>query len=414
MGLDPPPGGIGDLGRESPDPRPWRWSSILTLSGGVAVAFGSMFYAVSVLLTDEAAGGRFSTTALSLGYGGLVLVGGGLSYWIGKQADRRGVRPLILLGFALGTAGLIAFGRATEPWHVVAASWLLLGPAGGLTFYEPAFVAVDQWFGARYRARALAVLTVIGGLAGPIFLPGTEALVDAFGWRETTLVLAGAMALAGLAAAVLLPRTRPAIDAEGAVAEQSRHLRGDRRFVLFTLAMAMSFGAFQTVFFHRIAAFEEVGFAVASVTAWAALSSLLSFPGRYVGPYLAQRMGGIPLYAATVAIAGVAVLFMLGNASWMMPTHFGVFGLAFGALLPIRAVVMAGWYSGPAYGRIMGAQWSLAAVSGAAFPALAGIIRDAAGTYDPAILGTAALFGLAGLAAAAARPARATGSTSNG
>ncbi|HSR16200.1 MAG TPA: MFS transporter [Gemmatimonadales bacterium] len=389
----------------APDPgsRPWRWSWILALSGGVAVAFGSMFYAMSVLLTEEAAGGRFSTTALSLAYGGFVLAGGGSAYWIGKQADRRGVRPLIVLGFALGSAGLVAFGRATEPWQVVAASWLLLGPAGGLTFYEPAFVAVDQWFGARHRARALAVLTVVGGLAGPIFLPGTEALVGALGWRDTTLVLAAAMALAGLVAAMLLPRVRPHRTDEALPAPPSPRLGRDRRFVLFTAAMALSFGAFQTVFFHRIAAFEEAGFAVASVTAWAAVSSLLSFPGRYVGPYLAERLGGIPIYAGTVAVAGAAVLFMLGQSSWMMPTHFGVFGLAFGALLPIRAVVMAGWYSGPAYGRIMGAQWSLAAVTGAIMPALAGVLRDAAGTYRPAVWVTVGLFTGAGVAAMLSR-----------
>jgi MFS family permease len=379
---------------------PWRWSWILALSGGVAVAFGSMFYAVSVLLTDEAAGGTFSTTALSVGYGGFVLVGGGLAFWIGKQADRRGVRPLMLVGFALGSAGLVAFGRATEPWHVVAASWLLLGPAGGLTFYEPAFIAVEQWFGARYRARALAVLTVVGGLAGPIFLPATEVLVGALGWRETTLVLAGCMGLSGVVAWLVLPRV--ALSPDNATPEPRPPLRRDRRFVLFTLAMALSFGAFQTVFFHRIAVFEEAGFAVATVTAWAAGSSLLSFPGRYVGPYLAERFGGIPLYATTATVGGIAVLFMLGTTTWMMPTHFGVFGLVFGGMLPIRAVVMAGWYSGPGYGRVMGAQWSLAAISGAVFPAIAGVIRDAADSYDPAILITVGLFWLAAMAALAA------------
>ena len=99
----------------------------MTLAGGVAVAFGSMFYAMSVMLTDQAAGGEFSTTTLSLAYGGLTLVGGGLAYLIGRRADRTGVRSLTMAGFALGAAGLVAFGRATEPWQVVAASWLLMG-----------------------------------------------------------------------------------------------------------------------------------------------------------------------------------------------------------------------------------------------------------------------------------------------
>jgi len=82
-----------------------------------------------------------------------------------------------------------------------------------------------------------------------------------------------------------------------------------------------------------------------------------------------------------------------------MPFHFIGFGLTFGAMLPIRAVVMAHWYSGPGYGRIMGAQWSFAAVAGAIMPALAGVIRDATGDYAPVLVTVAFLFLLAATAA---------------
>ncbi len=369
------------------------------MSGGVAVAFGSMFYAVSVMLTDTAAGAEFSTTVLSLAYGGFVMVGGGLAFLIGRRADRHGIRTLTVAGFGLGAAGLIVFGRATEPWQVVAASWLLMGPAGGLTFYEPAFIAVDQWFGRAHRARALAVLTLIGGLAGPLFLPGTERLIDALGWRDTTLVLAGIMAATGLAEAVILPLGIPHQDRTAPTQAARRPLLIDRRFVLFTAAMALSFGAFQSVFFHRIAAFEEAGFAVVTVTVWAAASSLLSLPGRYAGPYLAERFGGIPLYAAATVLAAGAVVVMAGSGAWRMPVHFIGFGLIFGATLPMRAVVMAHWYSGPGYGRVMGTQWSIAAIGGAAMPVLVGLLRDSAGGYGPALIAVAGLFVLAAVAA---------------
>jgi len=358
-----------------------------------------MFYAVSVMLTDTAAGAEFSTTVLSLAYGGFVMVGGGLAFLIGRRADSHGVRTLTVAGFGLGAAGLVVFGRATEPWQVVAASWLLMGPAGGLTFYEPAFIAVDQWFGRRHRARALAVLTLIGGLAGPLFLPGTQRLIAALGWRDTTLVLAGIMAATGMLAAGLLPGGLPHRHRNAGTETVGRPLLLDRRFLLFTAAMALSFGAFQSIFFHRIAAFEEAGFAVATVTVWAAASSLLSLPGRYAGPYLAERFGGIALYAAATLAAAAAVLVMTGSGTWRMPAHFIGFGLTFGAMLPMRAVVMAHWYSGPGYGQVMGAQWSIAAVSGAAMPVLVGVLRDRAGGYGPALATAAALFVLAALAA---------------
>jgi len=358
-----------------------------------------MFYAMSVMLTDSGAGSEFSTTILSTAYGGFVLVGGGLAFVIGKRADQVGVRSLTIVGFVIGAIGLAAFGRATQPWQVVAASWLLMGPAAGLTFYEPAFIAVDQWFEARHRARALALLTLIGGLAGPLFLPGTERLIAAMGWRDTTLVLAGIMLLAAIVDALVLPHGIPKRVAGQSPPARPVKLLNDRRFVLFTVAMALSFGAFQTVFFHRIAVFEEVGFAVATVTLWAAASSLLSFPGRYAGPYLAERLGGIKIYAFATVLSAGAVLVMVGAGTWRMPFHFIGFGLTFGAMLPIRAVVMAHWYSGPGYGRIMGAQWSFAAVAGAIMPALAGVVRDATGDYAPVLVAVAFLFLLAATAA---------------
>ena len=83
---------------------------------------------------------------------------------------------------------------------------------------------------------------------------------------------------------------------------------------------------------------------------------------------------------------------MVGSAVWMMPTHFAVFGVAFGALLPIRAIAMAGWFSGPHYGRIMGTQWSIAAIGGAAAPMAVGVLRDAIGGYGPIMFGVGAMF----------------------
>jgi len=354
-----------------------------------------MFYAFSVMLTGTAAGAEFSTTALSLAYGGFVMVGGGLAFLIGRRIDRFGVRTPTLAGFGLGALGLLAFGRAAEPWQVVAASWLMLGPAGALTFYEPAFVAVDQWFGPRHRARALAVLTLVGGLAGPLFLPGTERLVVAMGWRGTTVVLAAVMVGAGAVNAVALPRGIPPRVDRAATGTPPPRIWRDPRFLLFTGALACSSGGFQAVLYHRIAVFEEAGYAVAAVAVWAAASSILSLPGRYAGPYLAERYGGIALYATATVFAAAGTGIMVGAGAWRMPAHFITFGITFGALLPIRAVVMARWYSGPAYGRVMGAQWSAAAVAGGLMPAVVGALRDAVGGYGPAMLAVTGLFAAA-------------------
>ena len=363
-----------------------RWVSLSVLASLVAVSFGSLFYAYSVLITDEAAGGRFSTTVLSTAYAGFILFGGLLAFLIGRIADRRGVRPLVLLGSVLGAAGLLAISVAGAAWQVIAASWLLLGPAGAMTFYEPAFVAVDQWFGSAKRGPAIAVLTLVGGLAGPIFLPLTGALVDAIEWRATARVLAVTLLVAGLAAAAALPGHDGDRRVERTI-PKLRELVGERRFVLYTISIMLSFGAFQAVFFHRIAVFEDLGFSVGLVATWAGIASLLSFPGRLGAPLVEGRFGGLWLYSVlTLGMAAAVGVMVVADVTWMMVAHFVLFGLAFGGLLPLRAVVMGRWFSGSGYGSIMGAQWSLAAVSGAAGPWLVGIGRDATGSYDGPIL----------------------------
>ena len=363
------------------------WLSIVLLSITVMTAFGIMFYGFSVYLTDAAAGSEFSTTVLSLGYGGAILSGGVLALPIGRFADRRGVRPILGLGAVLGFLGLAGFAAAQSPWQVIAVWWLLIGPAGAMTFYEPAFVAVDQWCTPQQRPRALATLTVIGGLAGVLFIPGTERLVNAFGWRTAALtfgllmlVTAGGTALFGIPSRLHkhLPADHPSPSGPPLAA-----LLRDPRFRRYTAAMMLTFFAIQGIFFHRVARFEEVGFAVAGVALWAAAASALSLPGRWVAPLIATRFRATSVHAAvTLAVAGTSLLMVTGTASWQMIGHFTLFGVGFGAMLPLRPMVMSDWYSGEGYGRVMGAQWTATALAGAAGPITVGVLRDQTGGYE--------------------------------
>ncbi len=363
-----------------------RWGSILPLAITVMAAFGIMFYGFSVYLTDEAAGSEFSTTALSLAYGGAVLAGGLLAMPIGRYADRHGVKPIIGLGSILGFLGLVGFGSADESWQVVAAWWLLIGPAGAMTFYEPAFVAIDQWCSPQQRPRALAALTVIGGLAGVLFIPGTERLVALVGWRQTTVILGLVLLVIGGSTSLFaIPRRSPGGERHPASHSRSgsfRNLVRDRRFRLYTLAMMLSFFAAQGVLSHRVARFGEAGFAVATVALWAAVASALSLPGRWLAPLVATRMRATTVQAATIAMVAVATLLMVdGRSSWQMIGHFVFFGLGFGALLPLRAMIMANWFSGSDYGRIMGTQWTVVGLAGATGPVMVGVLRDQADGY---------------------------------
>ena len=381
------------------------WNAVLSLAATVMVAFGVILYGFSIFVTDAAAGSEFSTTVLSVGYGGSVVAGGLLAIPIGRRADRAGVRGITALGGVLAGCGMAIFALASQPWHVLVAWWFFLGPAGAMLFYEVTFIAVDQWFSADQRGRALGAVTLIGGLAGIIFIPATEWLVSAFGWRATSWVLGALVMSIALATATLALRTvaRPPPTHGSAARERGlgRRLLRDRRFVLHTAAMVLIFFAIQGIFAHRVAVFEEVGFDITAVAWWAAAASALSLPGRWIAPVLAGRFGGVNVQIVTTIVLVLGTAAMVdGSSSWQLVGHFVLFGVAFGAFLPLRALTMAEWFSGDRYGATMGSQWTVVTLIGAAGPAVVGAMRDAADDYSAGIIvivtalaaGTALLF----------------------
>lgn len=333
--------------------------------------------------------------------------GGLLAIPIGRRADRHGVRAILGLGGVLAGAGLGLFAAARQPWQVLAAWWLLIGPAGAMTYYEVAFIAVDQWCTPRQRPRALGILTLIGGLAGIIFIPLVEWLVGRLGWRETAWALGGLVMITALITAVFALRDnsrRPEGSAGERVRAMGTRLLRDRRFLIHTAAMALIFFAVQGLLAHRIAFFDEAGFDLGTVALWAAMASALSLPGRWIAPLLATRHRAADVQAvATFFLAGGAALMLDGSMSWQMIGHFSLFGLAFGAMLPLRAMAMASWFSGPAYGATMGSQWMVVTIVGATGPAIVGLLRDGSADY-----GTAVLLLLAALVAGSALLALAT------
>ena len=364
------------------------------------VAFGVILYGFSIFVTETAAGADFSKTILSVAYGGSVVAGGLLAIPIGLRADRAGVRGLLALGGILGGAGMWLFGTANEPWIVVAAWWLLIGPAGALTFYEVAFIALDQWCRPQDRPRALGLLTLIGGLAGIIFIPATEALVDWLEWRRTAYLLGGLVATTALLTAGVALRglsTRPRAQSPAAAGSLHRQLLRDRRFTVHTAAMVLTFFAVQGIIAHRVAVFEEAGFDVGTVALWAAAASAMSLPGRWIAPILATRFRASDVQAAaTLLLVTGTVLMIDGSQGWQMAGHFVFFGVAFGAFLPLRAMTMAEWFSGTRYGATMGSQWTAVTILGALGPVVVGLLRDAGRDY---LAGVATVAGALALGA---------------
>jgi hypothetical protein len=206
-------------------------------------------------------------------------------------------------------------------------------------------------------------------------------------------VLAALLGVFGLATAALaLPSgSGPSVEeTRSAVVSLASRLAAFRRarLLTFTLGAVLAYGALEATLIHRIARFEDAGFALSTIAFWAAISGLLTLPGRFALPMLGGRWSATSVLAAVLAVLAVATAFMVpGDRSWQLIGYFTLFGLVFGAALPLRAVAMSDWYAVAGFGTLMGIQSAMIAAARAGGPPLVGWLHDALDSY-------AAAFGL--------------------
>lgn len=376
-------------GEEAYSGRAYRWLLLIALGAMVNAGYGAIFYSFSVLLGAGAAAGDFSRATLSGAFGLGVIVSGALALLVGTVCDVKGPRRVFLAGAVLGGVGLALFSQATAAWQLFAVWALVLGPAMACAFYEPAYVAIDQWFEGP-QGKPLGVLTVLAGLSATVFVPLTQWLVSGIGWRGATLSL-GVLMLAvvgSLALFVVRDRTRQRATVEKvepktayrAMLEGVRY--ADRTFWLISVAFFMALTAMWAMLFHQVAYMQELGFSPGAVAAAVGIAGLVSLPARLLLPVLGDHLRPSVLIAAVFGLLALSGLALVGAESWWrVYLYTGVFGVAFGSVLPLRAVVMSRRFGGELYGRLMGLQQTLLALTMAAGPAAAGALRELTGAY---------------------------------
>jgi MFS family permease len=169
--------------------------AIWAIGCGQLVNWGVLFFAYSVLLVplqDAFDAPRWLIAgAFSLG----LLVSAVAAPAVGRLADR-GQGPAVMQVGGLLAAGLLILWAAVPTLWMTYVVWAALGLCMASILYEPVFAIVGRAFAdPEGRLRAIATVTVMGGLASTAFLPGTSALVTRLGWRGAVVTLAAIIAV---------------------------------------------------------------------------------------------------------------------------------------------------------------------------------------------------------------------------
>jgi len=334
--------------------------------------------------------GAFSLALLCSGFAGPL---------IGRWVDRHGPRVLMTLGSTVAALLLFAWSRVqAEPIFLLI--FVGLGLTMGAILYEPAFAAIATWF-SRYRARALTIITFVGGFASVIYIPLISWLVNTYGWRQALLILAALLAVLTIPPHALILRRRPedlglvrdgapataaamgsSVAAETSVSATAAFKGGSFRWL--TIGFCLAFFANVAVTVHLIPYLTDHGFSPAFAASAAGLIGILALPGRLLFTPLGGRVprrfvaGGIFVMQAL----GIVALVLTGTTTGVVAFVI-LFGIGFGAITPARAALVAELYGRANYGAISGMLAFFVTGARALAPVSIGLLYGFFGRYEP-------------------------------
>ena len=386
-----------------------RYGWIVVAVGALmtCVVFGAVF-SLAVFLQPMADATKWSRAGIS---GAMTLVflamGVGGFAW-GVISDRIGARPVVFTGSVLLVLGLALASRAESLLEFQLTYGLLVGFAGG-SFFPPFIAVVSNWFD-RQRALAVSLTTMGVGVAPMTVAPLASWLLTMQDWRGAQMTIAIAAALILLPASLLV--RQPPAPAAGAPAPGAGEgvetslgaALGSLPFIVLGLTYFACCAMHSGPIFHTISYAVFCGIpAIAAVSIYS-LEGLAGLGGRVLFGVLGDRYGAKP-----VLIAGLLVQALAAGA-FVFASRLGefyavsiVFGLAYGGVMPLYAVLARSYFGPHIMGGVVGAASLVASLGMALGPLAGGWIFDAFGTYTWLYIGSFAV-GLGAVAIALAFP----------
>jgi MFS family permease len=387
----------------------YGWVVVAVGALATCVGMGAMF-SLPVFLAPISAATGWSragiASAMTLNF---VTMGVAAFGW-GALSDRFGPRRVVLTGAVLLGIGLTWASRSTSVLEFQLVYGVVVGLAGG-SFMAPMIATVTQWFDEH---RALAVSLVSAGLAvAPMTVsPFASWLIAAQGWRTAQLII-GVAAAVLLIPALLLVRRPPSSGAadviESGVAGSSPGATAmqalkSRQFAVLALTFFACCAAHSGPIFHTVSYAIGCGLPAMTAVTIYSVEGLAGLGGRLMLGMLADRLG-----AKRVLIAGLLVQALAAGA-YALASRLGefyavavIFGLAYGGVMPLYAVLARAYFASRIMGTVLGAM-TLASSFGMAFgPAAGGWIFDTFHSYAWLYIGSLAV-GLGAAAIALAFP----------
>jgi len=374
----------------------------------ITMAVGTLFSLAVFLkpLEDSVGWARSSVSAIAL----LNWIAMGLgSFVAGYLSDRLGTRPVVLGGGVLLGAGLILSGRTETLWQFYVTFGLLVG-VGVSCFYVPLTVTVIRWFDHR-RGLAASIVSSGNGLGTLALAPLTRWLINNYDWRTAFLIL-GEIALVVVIPAALLLRQAPAAGRPASRPAPEPALTARRLWTFWPFwAIALTHfaccAAHSGPIFHMVSHAIDLGVPALVAAGTLGISGLTSIIGRVGTGMVADRVGAKRTLVAGLILQAMTIfLYVFARDAGALYALAMVFGVAYGSVMPLYAVVTREYFGDQAMGTAYGGVFFISCIGMGLGSYAGGVIHDALGSYLWLFLGSGAIATMAIVLALTLHPPR--------
>ncbi len=371
------------------------------------VAIGCMF-SLAVFLQPMSEATGWSRTGISSAMTIDFLAMGVAAFGWGALTDRFGPRLVVLAGAILLGVGLALSSRATSLLEFQLSYGVFVGVAAG-AIIAPMMATTTGWF-EKNRSLAVSLVSAGMGVAPMTISPFASWLISNHDWRTALLTIA-VLASVLLIPTAFLVRRAPAV----AGAKPGVAIAGDSGITAGKALRSPQFIVLGATYFaccamHSGPIFHTVSYAIAcgipplaAVTIYS-VEGLAGLGGRVIFGLSGDKFGAKPVLVIGLMIQALAA------GAYFFTREIGefygvaiVFGMAYGGVMPLYAVIAREYFPMRIMGTVIGAASLVASLGMSLGPALGGLIFDHFGTYGWLYIGSFAV-GLGATAIALAFP----------
>jgi MFS family permease len=359
------------------------------------IALGAMF-SLAVFLAPMSQATGWSRAGISAGMTINFLVMAFGSFFWGFASDRVGARPVVLTGAVLLGLALVLASRAQSLLQFQLTYGLLVGFAAS-AFFAPMIATVTGWF-QRNRSLAVSLVSAGMGIAPLTVSPFASWLMTHHDWRVAMLDI-GLLAWAVLLPAAafvrrppVAPDPPPGAGAAPAAGMTVMQALATPQFLVLGLTFFACCAAHSGPIFHVVSYATFCGIAPLTAATVYSAEGLGGLGGRLLLGLLADRFGAKRVLICGLAVQTAAIVaYLFARELHEFYVVALVFGMAYGGVMPLYAVLARDYFGQRIMGSVFGAATMLSSLGMSIGPVAGGWIFDRFGTYAYLYIGSAAV-----------------------